>query len=32
VALIVRHAGYEAEAEVPWVTRQEWLEDLSTVE
>ena len=32
VALMVRHAGYEAETEVPWVTRQEWLEDLSTVE
>ncbi len=32
VALGVRHAGYEAEAEVPWMTRQEWLEDLGTVE
>ena len=32
VALGVRHAGYEAEAEVSWMTRQEWLEDLGTVE
>lgn len=28
VALSVRHAGYEAEAEVPWAMRQEWLSDL----
>ena len=28
VALAVHHAGYDAEAEVPWVTRQEWLADL----
>ena len=28
VALTVHHAGYDAEAEVPWVTRQEWLADL----
>lgn len=28
VALTVYHAGYEAEAEVPWAMRQEWLEDL----
>ena len=28
VALSVRHAGYEAEAEVPWGMRQEWLSDL----
>lgn len=28
VALSVRHAGYDAEAEVPWTMRQEWLSDL----
>ncbi len=28
VALSVRHAGYEADAEVPWTMRQEWLSDL----
>ncbi len=28
VALSVRHAGYEADAEVPWAMRQEWLSDL----
>lgn len=28
VALSVRHAGYEADAEVPWAMRQEWLTDL----
>ncbi len=28
VALSVRHAGYEADAEVPWMMRQEWLSDL----
>ena len=27
-ALSVRHAGYEADAEVPWTMRQEWLADL----
>lgn len=27
-ALSVRHAGYEADAEVPWTMRQEWLSDL----
>ena len=32
VALMVHHAGYDAEAEVPWMTRQEWLEDLGSVE
>ena len=29
VALTVHHAGYDAEAEVPWHMRQEWLSDLS---
>lgn len=28
VALTVHHAGYDAEAEVPWSMRQEWLLDL----
>ena len=28
VALTVHHAGYNAEAEVPWSMRQEWLLDL----
>ncbi|HQR15036.1 MAG TPA: DUF3501 family protein [Nitrospira sp.] len=28
VALSVRHAGYEADTEVPWAMRQEWLSDL----
>ena len=28
VALSVHHAGYDAEAEVPWTMRQEWLSDL----
>ncbi len=28
VALSVCHAGYDAEAEVPWTMRQEWLSDL----
>ncbi len=28
VALSVRHGGYEAEADVPWEMRQEWLSDL----
>jgi hypothetical protein len=28
VALMVHHKGYDAEAEVPWPMRQEWLEDL----
>lgn len=28
VALAVQHAGYEAETEVPWPMRQEWLSDL----
>ncbi len=28
VALMVHHAGYDAEAEVPWPMRQEWLSDL----
>lgn len=28
VALSVRHAGYEADAEVSWTMRQEWLSDL----
>lgn len=30
VALTVHHAGYEAEAEVPWSMRQEWLADMNT--
>jgi hypothetical protein len=29
VALTVHHNGYDAEAEVPWPMRQEWLEDLN---
>jgi hypothetical protein len=29
VALTVHHAGYNAEAEVPWHMRQEWLTDLN---
>lgn len=29
VALSVRHGGYEAEVEVPWPMRQEWLSDLN---
>jgi hypothetical protein len=32
VALTVHHGGYEAEAEVPWSMRQEWLSDLGVVE
>ncbi len=28
VALTVEHAGYEAEVEIPWPMRQEWLADL----
>ncbi|MCC2641932.1 MAG: uncharacterized protein K0S45_2345 [Nitrospira sp.] len=28
VALAVQHGGYEAEAEVPWPMREEWLSDL----
>jgi len=28
VALAIRHGGYEADAEVPWTMRQEWLSDL----
>ena len=29
VALTVHHNGYDAEAEVPWPMRQEWLEDVN---
>lgn len=29
-ALSVHHAGYDAEVEVPWTMRQEWLADLRT--
>lgn len=29
VALTVHHNGYNAEAEVPWPMRQEWLEDVN---
>ena len=29
VTLTVHHAGYDAEAEVPWPMREEWLSDLN---
>ncbi|WHZ16684.1 MAG: hypothetical protein OJF52_003534 [Nitrospira sp.] len=32
VALTVHHPGYEAEAEVPWEMRREWLDDLGSSE
>ncbi|HET9961062.1 MAG TPA: DUF3501 family protein [Nitrospiraceae bacterium] len=32
VALTIRHDGYEAEVDVPWDMRQEWLTDLGAAE
>jgi len=31
-ALMVHHPGYDAEAEVPWEMRQEWLNDLRSAD